>query len=120
MLRLTLVVRPQRGEVLCQRLLASGLVQDLQAQECRGYGRQKGHLEQYRGAEYAIDFLPKVLVMGWIEDADKERLIELVLSLCRTGRIGDGKIFLVRVVAEVQDSGASQAPEAGAAPAPAS
>jgi nitrogen regulatory protein PII len=111
-----MVVRPQRGEVLCQRLLASGLVHDLQAQECRGYGRQKGHLEQYRGAEYAIDFLPKVLVMGWIEDADKEPLIELVLSLCRTGRIGDGKIFLMRVAEVLEPSDAPAAPAATPVP----
>lgn len=105
MLRATMVVRPQRAEVLCQRLLASGLALDLQAQECRGYGRQKGHLEQYRGAEYSIDFLPKVLVMCWIEDQDRERLIELVCSLCRTGRIGDGKLFLVPVARVVEDPG---------------
>ncbi len=81
MLRVTMVVRPQRAEVLCQRLLESGFAHGLQAQECRGYGRQKGHLAQYRGAEYAIDFLPKVLVMCWIERQDRERLIELAPAL---------------------------------------
>ncbi len=96
-LRLVCVVRPQRAEVLCQRLLASGLVDELHAQECRGYGRQKGHLDKYQGSEYAIDFLPKVEVSGVLEDADKEQVIDLVCSLCRTGRIGDGKIFLVRM-----------------------
>jgi nitrogen regulatory protein PII len=92
-----MVVRPQRAEVLCQRLLESGLIDELDAQECRGYGRQKGHLENYRGAEYAIDFLPKVLVTGVIEDAAKETLIDAVCAACRTGRIGDGKIFFVPV-----------------------
>ena len=107
MMRVTMVVRPQRAEVLCQRLLASDLVTELQAQECRGYGRQKGHLEKYRGAEYAIDFLPKVLVMCWIEDDDKEAVIEMVCALCRTGRIGDGKIFFVPVVRAIDLSDAS-------------
>jgi nitrogen regulatory protein PII len=96
-LRMTMVVRPQRADVLCQRLLESGLIDELQAQECRGYGRQKGHLEKYKGSEYAIDFLPKVLVSGWIEETAKEALIDLVSSICRTGRIGDGKIFFVPV-----------------------
>jgi nitrogen regulatory protein P-II 1 len=96
-LRVIMVVRPQRAEVLCQRLLESGLIDELDAQECRGYGRQKGHLENYRGAEYAIDFLPKVLVTGVIEDSAKEALIDAVCSACRTGRIGDGKIFFVPV-----------------------
>jgi nitrogen regulatory protein P-II 1 len=97
MLRFTVVVRPQRAEVLCQRLLASGLVEDLTAVECRGYGRQKGHLETYKDAEYTIDVLPKVAVEGSLARADKQRVIDLVLSTCRTGRIGDGKIFLVPV-----------------------
>jgi nitrogen regulatory protein P-II 1 len=108
MLRVTMVVRPQRAEVLCQRLLESGFAHGLQAQECRGYGRQKGHLAQYRGSEYAIDFLPKVLVMCWIARADRERLIELALSLCRTGRIGDGKIFIMPVDRALEDPAASE------------
>jgi nitrogen regulatory protein P-II 1 len=116
MLRVTMVVRPQRAEILCQRLLASELVNELQAQECRGYGRQKGHLEQYRGAEYAIDFLPKVLVMGWIEDVHKEAVIDLVCALCRTGRIGDGKIFFVPVERALEVCGPeAEAPGEGAA-----
>ncbi|MBA2479110.1 MAG: hypothetical protein H0V44_00475 [Planctomycetes bacterium] len=95
-LRVIMVVRPQRAEVLCQRLLASGLLDEVHAQECRGYGRQKGHLDKYQGSEYAIDFLPKVLIDGLVDDADQQKLIDLVCSLCRTGRIGDGKIFFLR------------------------
>ncbi len=97
MLALTAVVRPQKADLLCQRLLASGLIDELTAAECRGYGRQKGQLEHYQGAEYAIDFLPKVLITGVIEDADRDRVVDLILATARTGRIGDGKIFLARV-----------------------
>lgn len=101
MLHLTVVVRPQRAEVLCQRLLESGLVEELTAVECRGYGRQKGHLETYKDAEYAIDVLPKVTVEGTIAESAQQRVVDLILSTCRTGRIGDGKIFLMPVVQQV-------------------
>ena len=94
MIKATMIVRPQRAEVLCQRLLAAGWIEELEAVECRGYGRQKGHLEQYEGAEYAIDFLPKVKVTGCLPDERLNDLVDLVCSTCRTGRIGDGKIFI--------------------------
>lgn len=94
LLALSLVVRPHKADVLCQRLLASGLVDELTAAECRGYGRQKGQLEHYQGAEYAIDFLPKVLITGVIEASSRDHVIELICVVARTGRIGDGKIFL--------------------------
>lgn len=103
MLRLTVVVRPQRAELLCQRLLASGLVDDLTAVECRGYGRQKGHLETYKDAEYTIDVLPKVTIEGTIADDARQKVIDLILSTCRTGRIGDGKVFLVPIAGEAAD-----------------
>jgi nitrogen regulatory protein PII len=108
-LRVAMVVRPQRAEVLCQRLLESGVIEELTAQECRGYGRQKGQLDNYRGSEYAIDFLPKVLITGAIADGDKETLIDLVCSLCRTGRIGDGKIFITQLAGEPVEAYAAKA-----------
>ena len=97
MLALSIVIRPQKADLLCQRLLASGLVEELTAAECRGYGRQKGQLEQYQGTEYHIDFLPKVLITGLIARAAADQVIELVCATARTGRIGDGKIFLIPV-----------------------
>jgi nitrogen regulatory protein P-II 1 len=99
-LKALIIVRPQRAEVLCQRLAAAGWASELTACETRGYGRQKGHLEQYAGREYAIEFLPKVAVECLIDDARRDELEQLVLATCRTGRIGDGKIFLMRVEAE--------------------
>lgn len=98
LLDLRVVIRPQRAEVLCQRLLASGLVDELAAAECRGYGRQKGHLDQYEGAEYGIDFLPKVLITGIIDSAQQDLVIDLILTVARSGRIGDGKIFLLPIL----------------------
>ncbi len=100
MLKALIVVRPQRAEVLCQRLAAAGWALDLAAWEARGYGRQKGHLEQYTGREYQIEFLPKVVVECLVEDERREELVQLVLSTCRTGRIGDGKLFILRVEGE--------------------
>jgi nitrogen regulatory protein PII len=102
LLHATIVVRPQRAEILCQRLLAEDLLDDLTAMECRGYGRQKGHLDSYEGDEYAIDFLPKVVITGVVAEADRDRLIDLVNRTARTGRIGDGKIFLMPIATVVE------------------
>jgi nitrogen regulatory protein PII len=104
MLALSIVIRPQKADLLCQRLLASGLVAELTAAECRGYGRQKGQLEQYQGTEYHIDFLPKVLITGLIAREAADQVIELVCATARTGRIGDGKIFLVPVEQTLGDT----------------
>ena len=68
--------------------------------EVRGYGRQKGHTELYRGAEYAIDFLPKIMIDIVIEDSMLDAVVDIIQSKAKTGRIGDGKIF-VYDVAEV-------------------
>ncbi len=95
-----IIVRPQRAEILCQRLLADGLLDELSAEEVRGYGRQKGHLDRYEGAEYAIDFLPKVRITGTLLRARRDELIDRVCATCRTGRIGDGKVFLVPIFLE--------------------
>lgn len=104
MLALSIVVRPQKADLLCQRLLQSGLVDELAAAECRGYGRQKGQLDQYQGAEYRIDFLPKVLITGVIDGTAKDRVIDLICATARSGRIGDGKIFLVPIEAATDGS----------------
>lgn len=99
--RVTIVVRPRRAEVLCQRLLATGQIHDLTAVECRGYGRQKGHLDNYSAEEYRIDFLPKVLIQGFVADTDLPAVTDLISATCRTGRMGDGKIFVQPVVQEI-------------------
>ena len=65
--------------------------------EVKGFGRQKGHTELYRGAEYVIDFLPKVKIEVVVDDAQLEFVVEAIASAARTGRIGDGKIFVLDV-----------------------
>ena len=65
--------------------------------EVKGFGRQKGHTELYRGAEYVVDFLPKVKVEAVVEDDQVERVVEAIEAAARTGRIGDGKIFVLPV-----------------------
>ena len=69
-------------------------VQGMTVQEVKGYGRQKGHTELYRGAEYVVDFLPKIKVEVVVSDDQLETAIEAITSAARTGRIGDGKIFV--------------------------
>ena len=69
-------------------------VQGMTVLEAKGYGRQKGHTELYRGAEYVVDFLPKVKIEAAVADEIVERAIEAIESSARTGKIGDGKIFV--------------------------
>ena len=72
-------------------------VTGLTVTEVKGFGRQKGHTELYRGAEYVVDFLPKVKVEVVVNDGDVDRCIEAIVRAARTGKIGDGKIFLTNV-----------------------
>jgi nitrogen regulatory protein PII len=65
--------------------------------EVKGFGRQKGHTELYRGAEYVVDFLPKVKVEVVVKDDDVERCVDAIVKAARTGKIGDGKIFITNV-----------------------
>jgi nitrogen regulatory protein P-II 1 len=69
-------------------------VQGMTVSEVRGFGRQKGHKEQYRGAEYTVDFLPKAKMEVVVSDAQLPEVIETILRTARTGQIGDGKIFV--------------------------
>ena len=69
-------------------------VQGITVTEVKGFGRQKGHTELYRGAEYVVDFLPKTKIEAAVDDAIVERAIEAIESAARTGKIGDGKIFV--------------------------
>ncbi len=72
-------------------------VEGMTVSEVKGFGRQKGHTELYRGAEYVVDFLPKVKVEVVVKDEDVERCIEAVVKAAKTGKIGDGKIFVTNV-----------------------
>jgi nitrogen regulatory protein P-II 2 len=89
----TAIVKPFRLDEVREALSAIG-VQGITVTEVKGFGRQKGHTELYRGAEYVVDFLPKVKIEAAIDDALLERVIEAIEAAARTGKIGDGKIFV--------------------------
>lgn len=90
------IVQPFRLEEVKEALQGTG-VQGMTVTEVRGYGRQRGHTEVYRGAEYQVDFVPKVKVDVLCDDAQVERIIESVVGAARSGQIGDGKIYVVPV-----------------------
>ena len=77
--------------------LAEAGVQGMTVTEVKGFGRQHGHTELYRGAEYVVDFLPKVKIEVVVKDDDSERCIDAIVKAAKTGKIGDGKIFVTTV-----------------------
>jgi nitrogen regulatory protein PII len=93
---LTLVIKPFRLEAVLDALAPFHVI-SATASEVRGYGRQKGHLELYRGREYVISFIPKVKLEVVVPAAEAPELTEAVQPAARTGRIGDGKIFIQRL-----------------------
>ena len=89
----TAIVKPFKLDEVREALSAIG-VQGIPVTEVKGFGRQKGHTELYRGAEYVVDFLPKVKIEAAVDDAIVDRVIEAIESAARTGKIGDGKVFV--------------------------
>ncbi len=96
---LTILLKPFKVDEVMEALAAAHpeAVESVTIEEVRGYGRQKGHLELYRGSEYEITFLPKVKVHLAAEDGAVADIIRIVLETARTGRIGDGKVFVQEV-----------------------
>ena len=92
----TAIIKPFKLDEVREALSAIG-VQGITVTEVKGFGRQKGHTELYRGAEYVVDFLPKVRIEVVVTEAILERVIETISRSARTGKIGDGKIFVVPV-----------------------
>ena len=90
------IVKPFKLDNVKDALMNIG-IRGMTVSEVKGYGRQKGHTEIYRGAEYVVDFLPKVKVEVVITDDMVEEVIETVLSAAKTGKVGDGKIFIIPV-----------------------
>jgi nitrogen regulatory protein P-II 2 len=87
------VIKPFKLDDVREALSNVG-VQGVTVTEVKGFGRQKGHTELYRGAEYVVDFLPKVKIEVAVDDADIDRVIEAISTSANTGKIGDGKIFV--------------------------
>ncbi len=96
MKRITAIIKPFKLDEVREALAEVG-VTGLTVTECKGFGRQKGHTELYRGAEYVVDFLPKVKIEVICADPTVEPAIEAICRAARTGRIGDGKIFVNEV-----------------------
>ena len=92
----TAIVKPFKLDEVREALSAIG-VQGITVTEVKGFGRQKGHTELYRGAEYVVDFLPKVKIEVVVPDGIVEQVIEAVTKAARTGKIGDGKIFVTPI-----------------------
>ena len=93
MKQLTIVVKPFRAEAVLKAVSELDVIACM-VQEAKGYSRQKGYLERYLGSEYSMAFLPKVEISVWVSDARIQEVTDRIVRTARTGRIGDGKIFL--------------------------
>ena len=96
MKKIEAIIKPFKLDEVKEALQEIGL-QGITVTEARGFGRQKGHTELYRGAEYVVDFLPKVKIEVVVEDSMVDKTVEAIITASRTGRIGDGKIFIIPV-----------------------
>ena len=96
MKQVTAIIKPFKLDEVRDALAEVG-VNGLTVTEVKGFGRQKGHTELYRGAEYVVDFLPKIRVEMVVADEAVDRVIEAIVRAARTGKIGDGKIFVTAI-----------------------
>ena len=93
---ITAIIKPHKLDEVKEALEAFGIT-GMTVSEASGYGRQRGHSEVYRGAEYTVDFVPKVRVEVVVDDVDVDAVVTVILKAAQTGRIGDGKIWTVPV-----------------------
>jgi nitrogen regulatory protein P-II 1 len=96
MTKIEAIIRPSTFEPVKEALREIG-VEGMTVSEVRGHGRQKGHTEVYRGREYSVDFLPKIMIEMILPDNMVETVVQTILRTAKTGKIGDGKIFLSQV-----------------------
>lgn len=96
MQKIEAIIQPSKLDEVKDALIEIG-VEGITVLEARGHGRQKGHTEFYRGREYAVDLLPKIKLELFVADEMAERAIQAIVTAARTGKIGDGKIFISRV-----------------------
>ncbi|MGE0706524.1 MAG: P-II family nitrogen regulator [Planctomycetota bacterium] len=97
-----IVVKPFKAPDVVEALAGFASVRDLVVSECRGHGRQKGHLELYEGSEYRVTFLPKVRIELVCSAFEVEALVSAVSAAARTGRIGDGKVLILPVASRLE------------------
>ncbi len=93
---ITAVIKPHALDAVKDALKSVGIT-GLTVSEVRGFGRQGGHTETYRGTEYTIDFVPKAMVEVLVDDADVDKIVDTIAGSARTGKIGDGKIWVTEV-----------------------
>ena len=96
MKKIEAIIKPFKTEAVKEALAAVG-VEGMTLSEVRGFGRQKGHSEIYRGSEYTVDFLPKVKFEIVVTDEQAQRVVEAIMHSAKTGKIGDGKVFVAEV-----------------------
>ena len=96
MIKIEAILQPSKLDAVKDALLEAG-IEGMTILEARGHGRQKGHTEFYRGREYTVDLLPKIKIELVVNDDQKDKTVQAIISSARTGRIGDGKIFLSHV-----------------------
>ncbi|MCX5283230.1 P-II family nitrogen regulator [Streptomyces sp. NBC_00198] len=108
---ITAIVKPYRLDEVKTALQEIG-VHGLTVTEAGGYGRQRGHTEVYRGAEYQVDLVPKVRIEVVVEDADADAVVDTVVKAARTGKIGDGKVWTVPVETVVRVRTDERGPDA--------
>ena len=105
------IVKPFKLDEVKEALTKAG-VQGMTVSEVKGFGRQKGHTELYRGAEYSVDFLPKVKIQILVADEKAAGVVEVITESARTGKIGDGKIFVTAVEEVVRIRTGEKGPDA--------
>ena len=105
------IIKPFKLDEVKEALQEIG-IQGLSVLEAKGFGRQKGHTELYRGAEYVVDFLPKVKIEVVIADDQLDNTIEAIISAAKTGKIGDGKIFVSTVEQAIRIRTSEEGPDA--------
>jgi nitrogen regulatory protein PII len=101
MKKIDAIIKPFKLEEVKEALSAVG-VQGLTISEVKGFGRQKGHTEIYRGSEYTVDFLPKIRIEVVVADSLKQQAVEAIVRAARTGKIGDGKVFVSHVESAIR------------------
>ena len=105
------IVKPFKLDEVKEALTKAG-VQGMTVEEVKGFGRQKGHTELYRGAEYSVDFLPKVKIQILVPDEKAEAVVQVIIDSAKTGKIGDGKIFVSNVEEVIRIRTGEKGPDA--------
>lgn len=111
MKKIEAIIKPFKLEEVKEALTEIG-IHGMTVSEVKGFGKQKGHTELYRGAEYVIDFLPKLKIELVVDEEMVEKVVETIMNAARTGRIGDGKIFIIPVEDAIRIRTGERGPEA--------